>query len=308
MKFILALCLIVSSMEASYVRVGHSWSEVRYAPTTSVSKHFDQGSQLLEEKKWEEALENFQAIAYHFQDSPFYTDAIFHSALCYYYLGHFDIADKYFSHYLSLSGNLKYFEKTFEFKYHIAEYYREGRKKHLFGLERLPRVVSGKGSAFDLYNEVIASLPSREIAAKALFSKAALLRKKKEFKESIDALQTLIRRFPKHHLAAESYLAIGDIYLQQSRLEAQNPDILALSQVNAQHFKRSFPGDERISQMEACIHAMEEVYALSLYETGRFFERMKKPKACVIYYHDTIARYPNTKTATLCKERLEKIR
>ncbi len=308
MRYIICILFLTLSLEASFTRVGNNWSEQRYAPTLSVQEHFDRGYQLLSDKEWEEALCDFLVIGYHFNESPFYGDSIYYAGVCYYFLAHFDIADKYFSHYLNLGGSLKHFEKVFEFKYFIAEYYREGRKKHPFGIERLPRIASGKKNALELYDEVIASLPSREIAAKALYSKALFQRKKKEFKEGIESLQTLIRRFPTHHLAAEAYLTIGDIYLQQTRREAQNPDLIALAQINAQHFAKSFPGDERIQKMDNCIISMEEVYAESLYDTARFFERMKKPQASAIYYQETLNRYPHTKIAQKSQERLDKIK
>lgn len=307
MRICLLLLVLCASLEAGWVRVGENWSTQRCAPTLSVGEHYDNATTLLQEKKWSDALEHYQVIIYHFQQSPFYADSVYHVAVCYFFLGHFDLADKHFGFYLNTGGTLKHFEKVFEFKYHIAEYYREGRKKHLFGREGLPRVISGKGSAFELYNEVIASLPSREIAAKALASKADLLRSKKDFKSSIETLNVLIRRFPKHHLSAEAYITIGEIYLQQVKREAQNPDLIALAQVNMQRFHKSFPGDERSQHLEAQIFGMQEVHAASLFETGRFYERLKHPRASAIYYNDTIVRFPETESAKKSQERLKKL-
>ncbi len=288
-------------------RIGQSWSDSKYIPTASVQEHYDLGNQLLSEKKWEEALNNFMVILYHYEDSVFYADSIYYSAVCYYFLAHFDLAEKQFAHYLNQGGQLKHFERVFDFKYYIAQYYRDGRRKHLFGVEKLPRLASGKKSAEELYDEVIASLPSREIAAKSLAGKADMQRKRKEYKESIESLQAIIRRFPKHSLAAEAFLTIGEIYLQQSKAEAQNPDLIALAQVNYQKFRKSFPGDERSEAIEQNILAMQELCASSLYDTGRFFERLKKPQAAAIYYHDTMGKYPGTQSAEKSEERLSKI-
>lgn len=303
--FILALCLAASQMEGAWVRVGDNWSDARYTPTMKVQEHFDLGATYAQEEKWEEALTQFKIILHHFKDSPFYAESIYQVGLCYYFLGHYDFANTYFSHYLNSGGTLKHFEQVFDFKYQIGLSFAEGKKKHLLGKENLPRLQPAKGDAFEIFNEVIASLPSQEIAAKSLTAKADLLRDKKEFKDSIETLQVLIKRFPKHSLAADAYITVGEIYLQQLKHDPQNTDLIALGELNNQKFKKTFPGDERVSKLEAIMTSMSEVHANSLYEVGRFYERSKRPKAASIYYKDTIKRFPESEAAEKSKVRLK---
>lgn len=217
-----------------------------------------------------------------------------------------DISNRTFNRYLESSGKLKHFEKVFEFKYYIANHYQEGYRKHLFGVSRLPRVISGKNEALEIYDEIVAALPTKDLAADALFAKADLLRTLKRSKESIDSLQMLVRRFPKSSLAADSYLRISKIYHDQSVLESQNPDLISLAKINLSKFSKSFPGDERITEANANLIAMQEIYAKSLYETGRFYERKKKVDASMIYYNDALSKYPTTPSAQKCQERLDK--
>ncbi len=283
------------------------WVPDEYFPTLSVQEHYDEGYQLFSNNEWDRALIHFMVINYHFQDSPFYSDAVFHSAICYYFKEDFDLANQQLSHYLTLRGKLKHFEKVFEFKYDIANCYRNGRKKHLFGSRHFPKFASGKGNVMEIYEEIIASLPGKEIAAKALFDKATLLRSRKEYQESMNALQTLTRRFPKHTEAAEAFLEISEIYVELSHLEAQNPDQIALASVNLQRFRKSFPGDERIEIALRNLLAMKEVYAQSLFNVGRFFERKKKPPAAAIYYKDSIQKYPETEAAEKSRRRLSQL-
>lgn len=286
------------------VQVEGKWSDSKYAPTLTLAEHYDLGCKLLLENNWEEALRNFLIITTHFPSSPYYADSVFNSGVCYYHQAAFDLANRQFSKYLNLGGNLKHFEKVFEFKYYIAEYYSKGSKKHMFGIKQLPRVVPAKGDALVLYDEVIASLPNKEITVKSLYGKGNLLRAKKQYKESIEAFQTLTRRFPKHSLAADSFLVISEIYLEQSRIESQNPDLLALAQINLNRFQKGFPGDERIAQGETNLTKMKEAFAGSLYDTGRFYEKKKKPLASRIYYNEAIKRYPETAAAVKSRHRL----
>lgn len=306
-SFFLSLLLVPIFLFGGFSNVGGRWSPEQFVPIYSVQEHYDLGYQELYNNNWDEALVHFMVVNYHFPESPFYHDSIFYAGICYYFKNELDLADKQFDRYLALGGKLKHFEKVFDFKLEIANYFAQGIKKHLFGFQRLPKWASAKRDAILLFDEIIAALPGKEIAAQALYNKADLLRTKRQYAESIEALQLLPRRFPKHSLAAESYLRISEIYLDQSRVESQNPDLIALAQVNIQRFSKTFPSDERVEQAKANLIAMQEVYAQSLYDTGRFYERKKKPNASAIYYVDTMRKYPGTKAASKSEERLAKL-
>lgn len=287
-------------------QISGKWSPDQYIPYLSVQEHYDKGYQALYDNEWDQALTHFMVILYHFEESPFYLDALFYSGICYYFKSDLDLANQQFDQYLTSNGKLKYFEKVFEFKYHIADFYQKGSKKHLFGKSRLPKWSSGKNDALELLDEIIAALPGKDLAAQAFFTKSEILRKKRQYRESIESLQTLARRFPKHTLAADSYVKISEIYYEEGLLESQNPDLIALAKVNLTKFAKSFPGDERILLAQKNLLAMQEVYAKSLYDTGRFYERKSKPHASAIYYQDAIAKYPETEAARKSQERLAK--
>lgn len=307
--FIFLLLLLIPFVGyAGYSNVSGKWSPEKYVPVASVQEHYDRGLQSIQAEDWSGALTNFMVIVYHFDDTPFYSDALFQTGVCYYQLGDFEVANKQINKYLDLSGKLKYFEKAFEYKLAIADQFAQGKKKHLFGWEKMPKIASAKETTLELYDEIIAALPAKDLAAQALFKKAELLKAKGEFKESIDSLQALARRFPKHPLSADSYLLISKIYLEQSRIESQNPDLIALAQVNLQRFGRNFPGEERLESAHQNLLAMQEVFAQSLYDTGRFYERKKKPHASVIYYRDTLQKYPGTIAAQKSRDRLVALR
>lgn len=308
-RFFLFSCLLFLpfTLFGGVSQVGGKWSPENFVPTLSVQEHYDQGYQALYQNEWDKALINFTVIIYHFQDSPFYADSLFYSGICHYFKADFDLANRQFERYLETSGKLKHFEKVFEFKYYIADYYHKGWRKHLFGVSRLPKIVSGKNDAISLLDEIVAALPGKDLAAQALSMKAKILREQRKYRDSIECLQTLCRRYPNHSLSADSYVTIAEIYYEQSVVESQNPDLISLATVNLTRFGKGFPGDERIQVAEEKLIAMQDVYAQSLLDTGRFYERKKKPHASEIYYQDAIRRYPGTPAAHKCQERLEKI-
>lgn len=287
-----------------YTNIGGRWSPDTYVPTNSVQEHYDFGTQAFHEKRYQDALAHFMVILYHFEDSPFFQDSLFYSGLSFYFLEDYDLANRQLDAYLNLSGKLKHFQTAFEYKLAIANCFAQGKKKHLFGFTTLPKWSSGKGYAFEIYDEIIAALPGKDIAAEALYQKAELLKATRQYRDCIEALQIITRRYPKHPLAAQSYLRISEIYLEQSKRESQNPDLIALAQVNIQRFRKSFPSDEAIDLANNNLIAMHEVYAQSLYDTGRFYERKKKPHASSIYYQDAVYKYPGTQAAEKCRQKL----
>lgn len=292
---------------ATLVKVNGKLSEGKFAPIYSLDKHFELGCELMEKEKWDEALINFLVISTHFPEDQNYSSALFFSGVCYYFLKDYQLCDRQMTSYLNQKNEHPYFEKVFLYKYHVAEAFRLGATKHLFDFERFPKLFKAYDDALRIYDEVISSLPHQELGAKALFGKAQLLRLQKNYKESIDALTLLIKRFPKNAETPDSYLLISDIYVEESLNDAQNPDLLALAKVNLNHFKKDFPGDERVALVESHISSMEEIFASSLYDTGRFYERKKKPKASLIYYEEAIKKYPHTASAEKCKQRLENL-
>ncbi|MEZ5315431.1 MAG: tetratricopeptide repeat protein [Chlamydiales bacterium] len=295
------------SMSAALRQVDRKWSQKMPIPIVSIQEHYDRGCQAFYEKNWDKALLNFTIITTHFPESPFYVDSIFYLGASYYFKENFDLANQQFDLYLIQNGTLTHFEKVFDFKYEIVNQYEKGRKKHLFGLSQLPKWSSGKRDIILILDEIIAALPGKEIAAKALYMKGETFFNKREYRESINCFQILIRRFLRHSLAADSYVKISDIYYQQSLYESQNPDLISLAKVNINKFGKAFPGDERIHIAEANLIGMEEIYAQSLYNTGRFYEKKKKPCASVIYYENAIQKYPMTHGAQKSKTRLTHI-
>ncbi len=303
-SFLFFLFFLTTPLFGAFTLIQGKWSDERYAPKFSVQEHYDLACSNLLEEAYAPALNDFLTIIYHFYESPFYSDSLYYAGVCYFNLKEYDLADRNFSLYLGLSGQLRYFEKVFEYKYLIAEAYRKGAFRHIFGVEKLPKILPSRGSALALYDEAIVAMPGNELAAKALYGKSKLLRKKREYQESIDALKTLTRRFPKHPLGAKAFILISKIYLEESRLESQNPDYLALAQLNIEKMKKSFPGDTQVEIAEKNLLEMQEVYSRSLFETGRFYERKKKFHAASIYYNDAIARYPLTQSAKNAEEKL----
>ena len=266
--------------------------------------HYNLGCRYYNQKEWHRASSEFEKVIFYFPCSDTAAEASYYLAVCYFEIKEYDFANEEFSNYLKASQHPAFFEEAVAFKFCIAEHFKRGKKRRPFKMRYLPKWLSAQDSALTTYDEVVAALPNHELAVQALYSKGNLLKQMREYREAVEAYQTIIRRFPKHEIVPACYLHIADAYVQQSRLEFQNPDILALAELNVRKFKEDFPRDERVAIAEDSVCQIKEIYAKGLCDLGLFYERIHHPDAAAIYYQSSIEEFPDTHVAQFCRSRL----
>jgi len=293
-----------SELSAGYTFKDGWFVDTADLATLSLDEHYNLGAQAMQCQRWSDAANQFRIVTLNFPNSPLGQESYFWLGVAYYNLKELDFANDAFSSYLRAQNTPQYFEETIYYKYDIADQFRCGAKKRLFGTKQLPKWAPAYALAIEIFDEVIAAVPCHDLAAKALYIKGYLLWQDNDFRGSVDVFVQLIRRFPKHELAPESYLSITNIYLEQSQIEFQNPDLLGLAEINVRRFEQDFPGDEKVEQARINLQTIKETYARGLFETGQFYERTDKPWAAVIYYKRATAQFPDTNIAQCCYRRL----
>lgn len=253
---------------------------------------------------WWSAIDCAEVISKEFADSPFAIEAPYSIGEAYFHLGQFELANENFSKYLTNNSSPKHFEEAISYKFRIAEEFRHGAKKPLFGSHKLPKILSGDDDALLIYDDVIAAFPHHELAAQSLFGKALIQEKQQDFKPCLETLDLLIRRFPKHPLAIDAYAEKARVYLSQSEGKDLDPALLDLAELNLRKFRIAFPREEKITTVEKDLASMQEIFAENLMETGRFFQKTGKIPASILYYQKVISTYPLTEAAKKAEEKL----
>ena len=302
LKKIILLSVAVSSLvfpqlDAAYVLQNGRLVHVDDFATLTVEEHYQLGEKAFEAGNWKEAASQFRIVANSFPQTTHGQEANFYLGISLFNLREFDTANQAFSNYLKSQSQPTKFIKAVEYKYSIAEEFRNVAKRRIMGSKRFPKWLSGKNLALEIYDEVLFAAPSSELAASALYSKASLLWEMRDYREAIDSFQLLTKRFPKNELAPLSYVLINKVYLDQSQYEFQNPDLLALAQINTRRFKQDFPKDERIVEAENDLKEIKESYAKGLFETASFYERTGQNSAAIIYYSKAAVLFPDTRIA-----------
>lgn len=305
----LAACILLSHVFTSNLNAAYTLKKGRLVSVEEVARysaqeHFAMACTAMDAHDWKEASRQFHVIVTNFPTTSYGQESLYFLGICYYHLKEFDFANESFTNYLKAQSNPRYFQETVDYKFAIASRFAEGAKRRPFGTKKLPKWACGKAMALQIFDEVVAAVPSHDIAAQALIAKGSLLWALRDYRPAVEAFQMVIRRFPKHELAPESYLYISRVFVAQSKIEFQNPDILAFAEINLRKFKQEFPREERICEAELNVQTIKEIYARGLYNTGQFYERTCKPKASIIYYRNAIHQFPDTSVAELCRSRL----
>ncbi len=259
----------------------------------------------VQHQKWDQVIVNAKALRHFYPGSPFVPEAIFQQGIAYFNLGENEFANANFTDYLKQSSNLKNFEEAVNYKFQIANAFEAGSKKRLFGLKKMPKLLPAKDEAMKIYDEVIAALPRSDLAAQSLFKKAGLLVVFEDFKESIELYQTLIRRFPKHPLASQSFIAIADVYLKECTTQYPDPTLIELAEINLRRFEVEHPSEPMIEKASEMLLLMKTKFAEELFNIGHYFERKKKVQSAMIYYKSILLKYPDTKYGDLALKRVQ---
>ncbi len=308
--FFLAIFLLGLSFQQVYGGYTiHNWNivDVDNLATLTPEKHYQYGCEAYHFQDWKEAARHFQIVSHNFSHTQMGIESKFYLGISHFYFGEYEFANEAFSDYLRCTNNPEHLEDAIEYKYLIAQAFRAGAKRHIMGSKHLPAWLDATEQAIETYDEIITAFPCHRLAVEALYDKACLLWQIEDYRGGVESFTTLIRRFPKHEKAPESYLMICRLYLAQASKEFQNPDILALAELNVKKFENDFPTDERLEEARGYVQKVKETFAQGLYDTGRFFQRCRQPEASILYYQSAIDQFPETHVADHCRMRMDRL-
>ncbi|MBQ8498958.1 outer membrane protein assembly factor BamD [Chlamydia sp.] len=278
----------------------------KYTPKHSPELYFETGNNYFKDKKFKQALLCFGMITHHFPEHALLPKAQFLTGLCYFELGHPDLADKALTRYQELAGT-EYSEQLFAVKYSIAQSFANGKRKNVVPLEGFPKLLNAEADALRIFDEIVTASSDTALKASALYAKGALLLNRKEYGEAIKTLKKVSLQFPSHPLSPEAFTLIAKIYCLQALQEPYNEQYLQDARVNAASLRKQHPNHPSNTEVMHYIHQMSEAYASCLYSTGRFYEKKRKASSAKIYYSMALENFPETSYVSKCTKRLERL-
>lgn len=300
-------CFLCSPLCGAYLFKDGRFINTKNLATGSVEEHFQKGMDALKRKDWNSAYDQFQIVLVSFEEASLAQEARYYVGVSLYEMGELDLANEAFTEYLTKTNSPTHLEDVQRYKLSVAQKLAEGTRRRPFGMQSLPRILSGDELAVTIFDEVAATLPHHDLAAMALLGKAALQLKQEFFMPAVETYQVVIRRFPDTSFALKAFVGVATAYESALKREPQNVDALALAEINSKEIKKAFPQASEVQEVEGALAAMQETYSDALYQTGLLYERMSQPRASVVYYSLAASKFPLSTAAQRSRERMKEL-
>jgi TolA-binding protein len=311
MRNVLLVCVVVgvvcSPLSGAYLFKDGQFIDAKNLATESIEAHFQRGLDALKLRKWNDACDQFHIVIASFEEASLAQEARYYLGVALYELGEFDLANDSLNEYLKKNNSPSHLEDVHRYKLSIAQKLAEGARRHPFGMQSLPRIMSGEELAVTIFDEVAAALPHHDLAAIALLGRATIQHNQELYLQAVETYQTVIRRFPESAFALKAFLGVTTSYEAALKREPQNVDVLALAEINYKEFCRVFPQAEEVKTVEMSVTKMQEIYSDALYQTGLLYERMSQPKSAVVYYSLAASKFPASEAAQRSRERMKEL-
>ena len=255
-------------------------------------------------KNWNLVVSLCSKITKAYPESIFSKDVYFFKGAAYFHVDDPDLSNQMLTKFLEKEGGSSYFEEALGYKYFIAEKFENGYYGHLFGVSALPRLESMWESAYQLYDEVILTIPRSEIAAKALFRKASMYCTDEKFDESIETFNTLIRKFARNSLSQKAYIEIARVYKKQIKTLYLDPKCLDFALINQKRFDLDYPSSKFKQEMEEEVLSIIDLFAEDIYKSALYFDKKNQKESAIIYYKSLISKYPQSRFSSLAFEKV----
>ena len=270
----------------------------------SEEEEFSKIKELYNNKQWSLVVRRSEPLIRHYPDSVLLKDIFFYRGVAYYRKGDPDLANRAFTAFLSHNGNSRFIEAAIHYKYFIAKKFEEGHYGHLFGSSKLPRIESMWEEAYQLYDEVVMTLPRTEVAAKAMFRKAHMQIVDEHFDEGIETYTTLIRRFANLPIAQEAYIKIVEAYKAQIKSDFLDSKCYEFALIAKKKFLAAYPNSKWKLAMDEAVLEITNLFAEDIYKSALYYDKKNNKDAAEMYLRSLLSKYPESKYARFAKERL----
>ena len=147
--FAIFIAILPSGVQAAYMLKNGRLIDARDVAYLPAESHYNLGIDALKEKNWPEAVNQFRIITVSFPDTALANESFYYLGVAYYHTGDMDVANSMLSTYIKNNATPSHFEDVFRYKLAIADAFKSGAKRHMFGLEKFPRWLSAKEEASD---------------------------------------------------------------------------------------------------------------------------------------------------------------
>lgn len=210
-------------------------------------------------------------------------------------------AYKWYERQISTYPNGAFFERALDREYLIADAFVNGRKRKAMKIFRVPADQDG----VDMLLRISTHCPGTPISERALLRVADYHFSRGEYPEAIACYEDFMKSNPLSEHRKFAMLQVARAYLLNYRGVRWDSSPLLDARKRYQLFAQAYPRDAEKENVEGILEEIRLGLAQKAYETGRFYERTKYPRAAAFYYKKTIEEYSDTHWANSARGRLD---
>jgi outer membrane protein assembly factor BamD (BamD/ComL family) len=191
-------------------------------------------------------------------------------------------------------------------QYEIAGRFLAGQWFKLWGF--IPAFKSMEKTA-GLYQEIVNFGPYSTVGPESQMNIGAAREKQKRWEEAAHAYEIAVYRYlDRPKIAADALFRAGQAWEKQA-LEAEYDQSAAGRSITSfTDFAALFPADPRVKESREAILAMRAEQARGSFEIARYYEKLRKPQAALIYYSEVSRLHPDSPLADEARQRLDALR
>ncbi len=297
----LAVTCGVGFARAERVWDGKAWVEASPAAPGSPEADLEAIRDRIGNGKNKKAVKAVDAFLVNHGDSPACEEAMSLAGEAQMNRGRYWDAYKWYERQISTYPNGAFFERALDREYKIADAFLKGRKRRTLKIFK----VSAQDDGIEILMRISAHAPGTQLAQRSLLRVADYHFDKQQYAEAVKVYDEFVKQNPQS--PRRSYAMLKSAKANLLSFRGVNWDITPLLEA-AERFRVFAQAYPQAAKGENIPHILAEIrltLAHKLFHSGKFYERVKRPRAAVFYYWKLLREYPETHWAESARGRME---
>lgn len=212
-------------------------------------------------------------------------------------------AYEWFEKQLAESPDGRYSARSLDCEYAIAEAFLGGKKRVVAKVFRL----SAKDEGVDILNRIPEHVPGSALAEKSLMRIGDFRYSAGDYTDAALAYDHYLQLFGKSSQAPTAMLkAANATYTSYGGVQYDDTPLIEAQQ-RFRRFSESYPLSAKTANVPTVLTQIQDAQAAKAFETARFYQRLRQPRAAAFYYRLVTDQYPDTDWASQAKVQLAKL-
>jgi len=290
----------IAVAEDQMERRGGKWVRVKPAePGTPagdvavIREHFESGRRRSAVKAAKKFLKAYP-------DSPSREEAMLLAGQAQFDRGRYFQAYEWYEKQLTEFPRGEHYERALDRECKVAEKFLAGRPRIIWGFIRLP----ARDEGIEILSGVAEHAPGSTFADRSLMRIGDYHYDRRDYPEAVDAYDHYVRMFGRTPRTPYARLQAGQALFESYRGPEHDGTPLLEAQQRLRTYATAYPARATQANVTEMLEQITDQRAEKLYHTGRFYERVSRPKAAAFYYRLVRKDYPQTRWAEQAEEDL----